>query len=116
LDRFLFKLVVGYSSRDELATIVDRTTKGSFPQPEKVMDGAEIRQWQQLVRDVILATHVQDYIVRLILATHPQGPHALPITNQYLRWGASPRGAQTLALAAKVRALPVRRYNVRFHD
>src|SRR5206468_690448 len=86
LDRFLFKLVVGYSGRDELATIVDRTTKGVAIKPEKVMDGAEIRQWQRLIRDVILASHVQDYIVRLILATHPSGPFALPITNQYLRW------------------------------
>jgi MoxR-like ATPase len=116
LDRFLFKLVVGYSGRDELATIVDRTTKGVTIRPEKVMDGAEIKQWQKLIRDVILASHVQDYIVRLILATHPQGPFSLPVTNQYLRWGASPRGAQTLALAAKVRALLEGRYNVSFED
>jgi MoxR-like ATPase len=116
LDRFLFKLVVGYSGREELATIVDRTTKSVVIKPDKVMDGAEIRQWQQLIRDVILASHVQDYIVRLILATHPNGPFALPITNQYLRWGSSPRGAQTLALAAKVRALLEGRYNVSFED
>ena len=116
LDRFLFKLVVGYSGREELATIVDRTTKGVTIKPEKVMDGTEIKQWQRLIRDVILASHVQDYIVRLILATHPSGPFALPITNQYLRWGSSPRGAQTLALAAKVRALLEGRYNVSFED
>jgi MoxR-like ATPase len=116
LDRFLFKLVVGYSSREELATIVDRTTKGVNIKPEKVMDGAEIKQWQKLIRDVILASHVQDYIVRLVLSTHPQGQYALPITNQYLRWGASPRAAQTLALAAKVRALLEGRYNVSFED
>ncbi len=116
LDRFLFKLVVGYSGRDELATIVDRTTKAVTIKPEKVMDGAEIRQWQKLIRDVILASHVQDYIVRLVLATHPNGAFALPITNQYLRWGSSPRGAQTLALAAKVRALLEGRYNVSFED
>lgn len=116
LDRFLFKLVVGYSSREELATIVDRTTKGINIRPEKVMDGAEIRTWQKLIRDVILAQHVQDYIVRLILSTHPNGPYALPITNQYLRWGSSPRGAQTIALASKVRALLEGRYNVSFED
>ena len=116
LDRFLFKLVVGYSSREELATVVDRTTKGLVIKPEKVMDGSEIRKWQKLIRDVILATHVQDYIVRLTLATHPNGPFALPITNQYLRWGSSPRGAQTMALAAKVRALLEGRYNVSFED
>jgi MoxR-like ATPase len=116
LDRFFFKLVVGYSSRDELNTIIDRTTKGTLINADKVMDGAEIVQWQQLVREVILAPHVQDYIARLTLATHPDGPFAVPITNQYLRWGSSPRGAQTLTLAAKVRALLSGRYNVSFED
>jgi MoxR-like ATPase len=116
LDRFMFKLVVGYSSRDELSKIVDRTTGGIKLEPEKVMDGPEILRWQELVREVILAEHVRDYIVRLTLATHPDGPFALPITNQYLRWGASPRGAQTMALAAKVRALLEGRYNVSFED
>ena len=80
------------------------------------MDGQEILKWQQLIREVILAQHVQDYIVRLVLATHPSGSYAVPITNQYLRWGSSPRGAQTLALAAKVRALLEGRYNVSFED
>src|SRR6478735_4407382 len=116
LDRFFFKLVVGYSSRDELNTIIDRTTKGVIVNPDKVMDGAEIVQWQQLVREEILAPHVQDYVARLTLATHPEGPFAVPITNQYLRWGSSPRGAQTLTLAAKVRALLSGRYNVSFED
>jgi MoxR-like ATPase len=116
LDRFFFKLVVGYSSREELNTILDRTTKGQVIVPDKVMDGKEIVELQQLVREVILAQHVQDYICRLILATHPEGPFALPITNQYLRWGSSPRGAQTIALAAKVRALLGGRYNVSFED
>jgi MoxR-like ATPase len=116
LDRFFFKLVVGYSSREELNTIIDRTTKGVHVQADKVMDGTEILQWQQLVREVILAPHVQDYIARVTLATHPNGPFAVPITNQYLRWGSSPRGAQTLTLAAKVRALLSGRYNVSFED
>lgn len=116
LDRFFFKLIVGYSSRDELNAIIDRTTKGTTIQPDKVMDGQEIMQWQQLVREVIVAPHVQDYIARLTLATHPQGPFAVPITNQYIRWGSSPRGAQTLTLAAKVRALLNGRYNVSFED
>jgi MoxR-like ATPase len=116
LDRFFFKLVVGYSTREELNTIIERTTKGVIIEPDKVMDGEEIVGWQQLVREVILAPHVQDYIARLTLATHPDGPFALPITNQYLRWGSSPRGAQTLSLAAKVRALLSGRYNVSFED
>ncbi|MBU6237987.1 MAG: MoxR family ATPase [Planctomycetes bacterium] len=116
LDRFLFKLVVGYSGREELNTIIDRTTRGVTVVPDKVMDGQEILHWQQLVRQVVLAKHVQDYIARLILATHPDGPLAPPVTNQYIRWGASPRGAQTIALASKVRALLDGRYNVSFED
>jgi MoxR-like ATPase len=116
LDRFMFKLVVGYSTREELATVIDRTTRGEVIEPIKVMDGPEILKWQQLVREVILAKHVQDYVVRLTLASHPGGPFAAAITNQYLRWGSSPRGAQTLALAAKVRALLEGRYNVSFED
>jgi MoxR-like ATPase len=116
LDRFMFKLVVGYSSREELNTIVDRTTRGLKIEPQKIMDGPEILRWQALVREVILAQHVQDYIVRLVLATHPEGQLAQPVTNQYVRWGSSPRGAQTLALAAKVRALLDGRYNVSFED
>ena len=116
LDRFFFKLIVGYSGRQDLATIVERTTRSIHADAEKVMNGEEIVRWQQLIREVILAQHVQDYIVRLVLATHPEGQFALPITNQYLRWGSSPRGAQSLALAAKVRALLEGRYNVSFED
>ncbi len=116
LDRFFFKLLLGYSDRKQLATIIDRTTRDEVIEPAKVMDGEEILQWRALVREVILAKHLQDYIVRLVLATHPDGQFALPPTDQYLRWGASPRAAQTLALAAKVRALLDGRYNVSFED
>ncbi|TWU48475.1 AAA family ATPase [Rubripirellula reticaptiva] len=116
LDRFLFKLVVGYSSREDLNVIVDRTTRGEKISLDKVMDGAELIKWQGMVRQVILAPHVQDYLVRLNLATHPDGPHSVDATNNYVRWGASPRGAQTLALAAKVRALLDGRFNVSFED
>ena len=116
MDRFLFKLVVGYSSREELGVIVDRTTTGQVPTIDKVMAGEEIIKMQSLVREVILAPHVQDYLVRLTMATHPDGPHSVPITNQYVRWGSSPRGAQTLALTSKVRALLDARFNVSFED
>lgn len=116
LDRFLFKLVVGYSGREELGTIIDRTTKGIKIEPDQVIDGEEIIQMQDLVREVILADHIRDYIVRLTLATHPEGEMAASITNQYLRWGSSPRGAQTIVLASKVRALLEGRFNVSFED
>jgi MoxR-like ATPase len=116
LDRFLFKLVVGYSSRDELATIVERTTRGENPSLKKCSMAQRILEMQKIARDVILANHVQDYLVRLTLATHPDGPHSVDATNAYVRWGSSPRGAQTLALAGKVRALLDGRFNVSFED
>jgi MoxR-like ATPase len=116
LDRFFFKLLVNYSGREEMATILDRTTRGDWPQATKVMDGQEIRQWQQLVREVLVAPPVQDYAIRLVLGTHPQGEFAAADTNKYIRCGASPRGAQALVLAGKVRALLEGRYNVSFED
>jgi len=116
LDRFLLKLIVGYSTRDELSTILDRTTRGERPMADKVMDGPTLLRYQALVRDVIVAPHVQDYAIRLALATHPKGPFAADVTNQYIRWGSSPRGVQTLVLAAKVRALLDVRFNVSFED
>ena len=116
LDRFFFKLIVNYSGRQEMATILERTTRGEWPQPERVMTGDEIRQWQQLVREVLVAPPVQDYAIRLVLATHPQGEFATPDANKYIRCGASPRGAQALVLAGKVRALLEGRYNVSFED
>jgi MoxR-like ATPase len=116
LDRFLLKLIVGYSTRDELSTILDRTTRGERPSARKVMDGPTLIRFQALVRDVIVAPHVQDYAIRLALATHPKGPYAADATNQYVRWGSSPRGVQTLVLASKVRALLDGRYNVSFED
>src|SRR5207244_11669290 len=116
LDRFFFKLIVNYSGREEMAVILDRTTRGDFPRPERVMDGAEIQQWQQLVREVLVAPPVQDYAIRLGLATHPGGAFAAAETNKYFRYGASPRAAQALVLAGKVRALLEGRYNVSFED
>jgi len=116
LDRFFFKLVVNYSGREEMATILDRTTRGEWPKAEKVMDGNEVQTWQQLIREVLVAQPVQDYAIRLVLATHPQGDFAVPDTNKYIRCGGSPRGAQALVLAGKVRALLEGRFNVSFED
>jgi MoxR-like ATPase len=116
LDRFFFKLIVNYSGRDEMATILDRTTRNEWPNVEKVMDGSEIVKYQQLVREVLVAPPVQDYAIRLVMATHPNGPFALETTNKYIRFGASPRGAQALVLASKVRAMLEGRYNVSFED
>jgi MoxR-like ATPase len=116
LDRFFFKLLVNYSGRQEMATILERTTRGEWPTAERVMGGEEIRRWQQLVREVLVAPPVQDYAIRLVLATHPGGEFATADTTKYIRFGSSPRGAQALVLAAKVRALLEGRYNVSFDD
>src|SRR5439155_10715632 len=76
LDRFFVKLLVNYSGREEMSVILDRTTRNEWPKVEKVMDGNQILQWQQLVREVLVAPPVQDYAIRLVLATHPQGEFA----------------------------------------
>jgi len=80
------------------------------------MDGEEIIHWQKLIREVLIAKAVQDYAIRLVLATHPGGEFAASETNKFIRCGASPRGAQAMVLAAKVRALLEGRYNVSFDD
>ena len=116
LDRFFFKLVVGYSTREQLSEILDRTTTGAEPKVERILDGPGILAHQELVRRVVIAPHVQDYAVRMVLATHPRGPMSVPMVNQFLRFGASPRAAQTLVLAAKVKALLASRGNVSIDD
>ena len=116
LDRFFYKLIVGYPTADELAEVVSRTTEGKSAEVNKVVDGGALTELQQLVQQVPVASHVKDYAVRLVLATHPQTETALDITNQFLRFGSSPRGAQTLLLGAKVRALTEGRFNVSFDD
>ena len=116
LDRFFFKLVVGYPTGPELAEVLNRTTRAGQDKVAKVLDGPRLLELQALVREVPVASHVQDYAVRLVLATHPRTATALPIASKYLRFGSSPRGAQTLMLGAKVRALTQGRFNVSFDD
>jgi len=116
LDRFFFKLIVGYPTGAELNEVLNRTTTGHDPEVGKILDGAGLLEWQQLVREVPVATHVQDYAVRLVLASHPKTETAVPIANQYLRFGSSPRGGQCLILASKVRALTHGRFNASFED
>ena len=116
LDRFFYKLLVGYPSADELSEVVTRTTEGGSVEIKPVVDGASLIELQQLVQQVPVASHVKDYAMRLVLATHPNTETALDITNQFLRFGSSPRGAQTLLLGAKVRALTEGRFNVSFDD
>jgi MoxR-like ATPase len=105
LDRFFFKLHVPFPNRDELHHILDLTTGEDMPKPSAVVDRATILQMQKLVRRVPVARHVQDFAIRVIQATHPDGPDAPELCKRFGRIGASPRGAQAVLLAAKIRAL-----------
>ena len=116
LDRFFFKLLVGYPSAGELAEVLTRTTEGVRTTINRVLTREVLLELMTLVRQVPVASHVKDYAVRLVLATHPKSQTAAPIANQYLRFGSSPRGGQTLILAGKVRALIQGRFNVSFDD
>jgi MoxR-like ATPase len=116
MDRFLFKLLVRHSSREQLAEVLTRTTENVAVFANKVMDGPRVLEHRTLVRDVVAAEHVKDYAVRLVMATRPKEKAASPMANKYVRFGASPRGAQALILAAKVQALLDKRYNVAFDD
>jgi len=110
LDRFFFKLHVDYPSREDLHTILDRTTGESTPEAEPVLDQHGIIEMQMLVREVPTTRSVQDYAVRLIQATHPQRDDADPDVKRFVNFGSSPRGAQALLLAAKINALYDGRY------
>lgn len=116
LDRFMFKLLVGYASRDDLHEILNRTTKASSPTIEPVLDGASILKFQKLLRQVVIAPHVQDYAIRVVLATHPEGEFASGLSKQFLRFGASPRAAQALVLGGKCKAMLDQRAHVSIDD
>ena len=116
LDRFLFKIRVDYPTKDELALVVDRTVGTYQHEKNVVMGGPEIESWKGLVREIVVAPHVKDYGLRVILGTHPGGPYAVESANRYVRYGSSPRGAQSILLASKIRALLEGRYNVSFDD
>jgi len=116
LDRFFFKILVGYPSARELNEVLNRTTTSAQPTVNKILTRERLLELMRLVREVPVASHVKEYAVRLVLATHPKTDTAAPIANQYLRFGSSPRGAQTLILAGKVRALAQGRFNVSFED
>ena len=105
LDRFFFKLHVPFPGRDELHEILDRTTGAAVEKRRAVLDRDDILDMQRLVREVPAARHVQDYAVRILQATHPDSPEAHELAKRFVRYGSSPRGAQALLLAAKIRAL-----------
>jgi MoxR-like ATPase len=105
LDRFFFKLHVPFPGRDELHEILDRTTGGGIEKRRAVLDREAITSMQALARQVPVARHVQDYAIRVLQATHPDGPEAPELAKRFVRYGSSPRGAQAMLLAAKIAAL-----------
>jgi MoxR-like ATPase len=115
LDRFLFKLRVQFPRSEELHSILNRTTQNSEAVVQHVLDGPQILEMRHTVRAVPMAPHVQDYAVKLVMATHPNGV-STSLANQYIRYGSSPRGAQTLVLGGKIRALMEGRFNVSQED
>ena len=121
LDRFFFKLQVGYGTRQELAEIVIRTTGANQARIESVIDGERLIAHQRLVRQVPVAPHVRDYAIRCVMATHPKGAlsdggFATPMVNRFVSLGASPRAAQALMLAGKCHALLDGRASVSIED
>lgn len=116
VDRFFFKLKVEYPQSTELKEILERTTGNRAVEIRKVINGEELKVIQGLIRDIPIADKVMEYAVRLIMATHPQRETPYEKVRKYVRYGSSPRGAQTLILAAKARAFLSKRYNVSFKD
>jgi MoxR-like ATPase len=119
VDRFFFKLLLQYPTRDELSRIADLTTAAPPAALRELLDATSVLEMRQWVRDVPLAEVVKDYAVRLVLSTHPQRgttKEVAPLAQKFVLYGSSPRGLQSLILAAKARALLAGRPNVSFED
>jgi MoxR-like ATPase len=116
LDRFLLKLNAAYPDAGELSQIVDRTTGAPVPAVDPVLSAGEVMELRELVRSVVIAGHVKDYAIRIVLATHAGNAQATPMVRRYVRHGASPRGLQAMVLVAKALALFAGRINVSFED
>jgi len=116
LDRFFCKLLVKYPLLSELETILDRTTEAANPRAEPVLAGERILEMSSLARQIPIATEIRRYGLAIVMATHPEHELAADITRRYVRYGASPRGAQALILGAKIRAILDHRYHVAKED
>jgi MoxR-like ATPase len=116
LDRFMFKVNVSYPSARDLVTVLERTTGVDVPHAQKVADGKQIVEMGKLALNTPVASHVNEYVARLIVASHPEDPTAPERVRQFVRYGASPRGAQALILGGKINALLEGRFNVSFED
>jgi MoxR-like ATPase len=116
LDRFLFKLLVKFPNSGEIEQILDRTTEAAEPRAEPIFDGRRIVELSHLARQIPIAAELRRYGVCLVLATHPESEHATESSKRFVRYGSSPRGAQALILAAKIRAILDHRYHVSRED
>jgi len=116
LDRFFFKLILTPPSQEELLEIIERTTNIETPKVNKVADGNTIEELKKIVRSVPIPMAVKEYAVKIVLATHPESPHATEKVKKYVRYGASPRGAQALILGGKALALIEGKSNVSFKN
>lgn len=116
MDRFLFKLDVAFPNKEELMKIVLSTTDGKVHRASKVMDGKRLLQMREIAQQVPVAEPVAEYLMDLILKTHPENSEAPEVVRQYVRYGASPRGAQAVLQAARIFALLAGRYHVAYED
>jgi MoxR-like ATPase len=116
LDRFMLKVNITFPTATELVGILNRTTTSDGERPSQQADGARIVAMGDLARKVPVASHVTEYVAKLIRASHPDDPGAPDVVKQYVEYGSSPRGAQSLILAAKIHALLSGRFNVSFED
>lgn len=116
LDRFMFKVNVTFPGVEDLIGILDRTTGTDNASASKVASGRQVIGMGQLALSTPIATHVTEYVARLVVATHPDTPDAIEMVRRFVRYGASPRGAQSIILGAKIHALLEGRFNVAFED
>ena len=116
LDRFFFKLSVSLPDHEQIGTILDRTTGLERPEINKVISGPQILEMERTAAQVPVAQEVRDYLVGLVLSTHPENDTAPHDVARYVRYGASPRAAQTLMAAARIHALTEGRYHVAVED
>ena len=116
LDRFMFNVVIRYLNHDDEVTVVTQTTGADRPLPERVLSGADILQFQDLSRQVVIAEEVARYTVRLVSASRPGIDGAPDYIDKWVKWGAGLRGSQAIVRGAKARALMHGRYHVSIKD
>jgi MoxR-like ATPase len=116
LDRFMFKISVPFVNRDELNEIVNRTILKQQTDIMKVLNAAKIMALREILDKVVVADPIRDYAVRIVLSTHPETEFASESVKQFVRWGASPRAAQALIRASRVRALTQGRAHIAYED